>query len=322
MTVRVDVHLTATDLHDALVQDARRGLTSTPKDLPPKWFYDDRGSQLFDEITRLDAYYPTRAERAILVERADEIAAASRADTLIELGSGTSEKTRLLLDALARAGQLRRFVPFDVSETTLRDAATAVAGEHPGIDVHAVVGDFEHHLNRLPRGGRRLIAFLGGTIGNLPPSTRAQFLAEVAVGLAPGDSFLLGTDLVKYTDRLVAAYDDGAGVTAAFNRNVLSVINRELGADFDPESFTHVARWNPDQEWIEMWLRSASAQTVKIPELDLVVEFTPGEEMRTEISAKFRREGVERELAAAGLAMTSWWTDPNRDFALSLSQPT
>ena len=177
MTVRVDVHLAPTDLHDALVQDARRGLTTTPKDLPPKWFYDERGSQLFDEITRLDEYYPTRAERTILVEHADEIAAASGADTLIELGSGTSEKTRLLLDALARAGRLRRFVPFDVSETTLREAAHAIAGEHPGIDVHAVVGDFEHHLDRLPHGGRRLVAFLGGTIGNLPPSLRARFLA-------------------------------------------------------------------------------------------------------------------------------------------------
>ena len=321
MTVRVDVHLGATDLRDALANDARRGLTASPKDLPPKWFYDDRGSQLFDEITRLEEYYPTRAERAILDARADEIATASGADTLIELGSGTSEKTRLLLDALARAGQLRRFVPFDVSEQTLRDAAAAIAVEHPGIDVHAVVGDFEHHLGELPHGGCRLVAFLGGTIGNLPPSTRATFLAEIAAGLEPGDSFLLGTDLVKDVDRLVAAYDDAAGVTAAFNRNVLSVINRELGAAFDPEAFEHVARWNPDEEWIEMWLRSSEAQTVKVPDLDLVVEFASGEEMRTEISAKFRREGIEAELAAAGLQLTHWWTDPAGDFALSLSTP-
>jgi L-histidine N-alpha-methyltransferase len=322
MTIRVDVHLTGTDLHDALVRDARRGLTSTPKDLPPKWFYDDRGSQLFDEITRLDEYYPTRAERAILVERADDIAAASGADTLIELGSGTSEKTRLLLDALARAGQLRRFVPFDVSETTLRDAAIAIAAEHPGIDVHAVVGDFERHLDRLPRGGRRLIAFLGGTIGNLPPAARATFLAEIAAGLEPGDSFLLGTDLVKDVDRLVTAYDDAAGVTAAFNRNVLAVVNRELGADFDVDAFSHVAKWNAGNEWIEMWLRSDDPQTVKVPDLDLVVEFEAHEEMRTEISAKFRRAGIEAELAAAGLDLTEWWTDGPGDFALSLSTPS
>lgn len=322
MTVRVDVHLAPTDLNEALADDARRGLTATPKDLPPKWFYDDRGSQLFDEITRLEEYYPTRAERAILDARADEIAAASGADTLIELGSGTSQKTRLLLDALARAGQLRRFVPFDVSETTLRDAARAIADEHPGVDVHAVVGDFERHLDRLPGGGRRLIAFLGGTIGNLPPATRATFLGEIASGLEPGDSFLLGTDLVKDVDRLVTAYDDAAGVTAAFNKNVLSVINRELGADFDLDAFDHVARWSSDEEWIEMWLRTPEAQTVKIPELDLIVEFAPGEEMRTEISAKFRQDGIESELTAAGLSMTHWWTDEASDFALSLSTPT
>jgi L-histidine N-alpha-methyltransferase len=322
MTVRVDVHLASADLHDALATDARRGLTATPKDLPPKWFYDDRGSQLFDEITRLEEYYPTRAERAILDARADEIAAASGADTLIELGSGTSEKTRLLLDALARAGQLRRFVPFDVSEMTLRDAASAIATEHPTIDVHAVVGDFERHLDRLPRGGRRLIAFLGGTIGNLPPATRAEFLASVAAGLEPGDSFLLGTDLVKDVDRLVTAYDDAAGVTAAFNKNVLLVLNRELGANFDPDAFTHVAKWNGGSEWIEMWLRSDTAQSVKIPELDLIVDFEAGEETRTEISAKFRREGIEQELRAAGLELTEWWTDPAGDFALSLSTPS
>jgi L-histidine Nalpha-methyltransferase len=320
MTVRVDVHLAATDLNDALRADARRGLTATPKDLPPKWFYDDRGSQLFDEITRLEEYYPTRRERSILEARADDIAVASGADTLIELGSGTSEKTRLLLDALARAELLRRFVPFDVSEQTLRDAATAISGEHPGIEVHAVVGDFERHLDRLPGGGRRLVAFLGGTIGNLPPAARAEFLAAISAGLAPGDSFLLGTDLVKEADRLVRAYDDAAGVTAAFNRNVLAVINRELGADFEVEGFEHVAKWNADEEWIEMWLRSPVAQTVKVPELDLIVEFGAGEEMRTEISAKFRQEKVRTELAAAGLELAEWWTDTEGDFAVSLAR--
>jgi L-histidine Nalpha-methyltransferase len=318
--VRVDVHLGPDDLHDALATDARRGLMGSPKDLPPKWFYDDRGSQLFDAITRLEEYYPTRCERAILEARADEIAIASGADTLVELGSGTSEKTRLLLDAFARADQLRRFVPFDVSETTLRGAADAIADEHPGVEVHAVVGDFERHLDQLPGGGRRMVAFLGGTIGNLAPDIRAEFLRSVAAGLAPGDTFLLGTDLVKDTDRLVAAYDDAQGVTAAFNANVLHVINRELGADFDPDGFEHVARWNAEAEWIEMWLRSRHAQSVKVPELDLVVDFAAGEEMRTEISAKFRRPRVAAEVAAAGLTLEHWWTDPAGDFALSLSR--
>jgi L-histidine Nalpha-methyltransferase len=317
--VRVDVHLGPDDLAAALRADARTGLTSQPKDLPPKWFYDARGSQLFDEITRLPEYYPTRAERAILERRAGEIARATAADTLVELGSGTSEKTRLLLDAFAGAGHLSRFVPFDVSEATLRGAAAAIAAEHPAIEVHAVVGDFEHHLGRLPTGGRRLVAFLGSTIGNLAPAARAAFLARVAAGLAPADSFLLGTDLVKDVGRLEAAYSDRAGVTAEFNRNLLSVLDRELDADFDPARFEHVARWNARHEWIEMWLRSAGAQSVKVRALDLTVDFDAGEEMRTEISAKFRRAGVEAELAAAGLELRHWWTDPGGDFALSLS---
>ncbi|HEY4398542.1 MAG TPA: L-histidine N(alpha)-methyltransferase, partial [Acidimicrobiia bacterium] len=252
---------------------------------------------------------------------AGDIAAATSADTLVELGSGTSEKTRLLLDALSAHGSLRRFVPFDVSEPTLRDAARAIELEYPGVEVHAVVGDFEHHLDRLPRGGTRLVAFLGSTIGNLDPDGRARFYQSLAAGLAPGDALLLGTDLVKDPKRLVAAYDDAAGVTAAFNRNVLSVLNRELGADFVPERFAHVARWDAAEEWIEMRLRSEGAQTVRVHELDLQVEFADGEEMRTEISAKFRRERVDAELAAAGLALAGWWTDPDDDFALSLSVP-
>jgi L-histidine N-alpha-methyltransferase len=289
--------------------------------LPPKWFYDEEGCRLFDEITKLPEYYPTRTERAILVACAGDIAARTSADTLVELGSGTSEKTRLLLDALSAQRTLRRFVPFDVSEPTLRDAAGAIEVEYPGIDVHAVVGDFERHLDRLPTGGTRLVAFLGGTIGNLDPRARARFYGEIAAGLGPDDALLLGTDLVKDTGRLEAAYDDDAGVTAAFNRNVLSVLNRELGADFVPDRFAHIARWNAAEEWIEMRLRSEGAQAVHVAELDLDVRFAGGEEMRTEISAKFRRERVEDELAAAGLALTAWWTDPGGDFALSLSVP-
>jgi L-histidine N-alpha-methyltransferase len=322
------VHLAPGALRAALRADVAAGLASVPKELPPKWFYDDVGSQLFDEITRLPEYYPTRRERWILEHHAADVARLSGADTLVELGSGTSEKTRLLLDAfVARPAngdggpgdRFRRFVPFDVSEATLRDAAAAVAAEYPTVLVHAVVGDFEHHLGLLPGGGRRLVAFLGGTIGNLDPKQRAQFLADLAAGLAPGDSVLLGTDLVKDVDRLVAAYDDAAGVTAAFNRNVLAVVNRELGADFAPERFAHVAVFDPDNEWIEMRLRADAAHEVRVAELDLVVGFDTGEEMRTEISAKFRREGVESELAAAGLGLSRWWTDPDGDFALSLS---
>jgi len=319
--VRVDVHLGPEDLARALAHDARRGLTATPKDLPPKWFYDDRGCELFEAITRLPEYYPTRAEAAILEARAGEIARVTGADTLIELGSGTSEKTRLLLGAFSDAGTLRRFVPFDVSEPTLRDAAEAIDREHPGLEVHAVVGDFEHHLSLLPAGGRRVIAFLGSTIGNLAPGPRASFLAEVAAGLEPGDALLLGTDLVKDPARLEAAYDDGAAVTAAFNRNVLSVLNRELDADFEPERYDHIACWDADHEWIEMRLRAQRAGTVRVRALDLEVEFSAGEEMRTEISAKFRREGIDAELAAAGLDLTHWWTDPAGDFALCLAVP-
>jgi L-histidine N-alpha-methyltransferase len=318
-TLTIDVHLSPDDLEAALRADVGRGLTAVPKALPPKWFYDDAGSALFEAITRLPEYYPTRREREILHREASEIARLAAADTLIELGSGTSEKTRLLLDAWAAAGRLRRFAPFDVSETILRQASAAVAAEYVGIEVHAVVGDFEHHLDCLPAGGRRCIAFLGGTIGNLVPVERCRFLADLRATLEPGDSLLLGVDLVKDRDRLIAAYDDAAGVTAEFNRNVLSVINRHLGADFDPERFQHVALWDPHHEWIEMRLRAERAMPVRVEALDLDVQFDAGEELRTEVSAKFRRPGVERELADAGFALERWWTDEAGDFALSLS---
>ncbi|HEV3227816.1 MAG TPA: L-histidine N(alpha)-methyltransferase [Acidimicrobiales bacterium] len=320
MTITVDTHLDARDMERALRDDVERGLTATPKVLPPKWFYDDRGSQLFDEITRLPEYYPTRREREILDRRSDDIASASRADTLVELGSGTSTKTRLLLDAIRDAGRLRHFVPFDCSETTLCAAGESISATYPGVGVHAVVGDFERHLRLLPRvGQRRLVAFLGGTIGNLAPAERAKFLSELAGGLDDGDHLLLGTDLVKDRNRLIAAYDDSQGVTAEFNRNVLHVINRELDAGFVPDQFDHIARWNADEEWIEMRLRSGSLQLVDVRALDLQVGFGAGEEMRTEISAKFRRERVEAELDAAGFRITHWWTDRAGDFALSLS---
>jgi L-histidine N-alpha-methyltransferase len=317
----IDVHLTEADLRASLEEDVRTGLTRPHKTLPPKYFYDARGSELFEEITRLPEYYPTRRERSILTARADEIAAASGADTLVELGSGSSVKTRLLLDGLQRAGTLRRYVPFDVSPSALEGAMDALAPDYPGLDLHGVVADFEHHLALLPDSGRRMVAFLGGTIGNLTPDERHAFLTDVRAGLREGDSFLLGTDLVKDERRLVNAYDDAAGVTAAFNKNVLAVLNRTLNADFDPELFEHVALWNRDEEWIEMRLRSLTSQSVKIRDLDLVVAFDQGEEIRTEISAKFRREKVSSELAAAGYRLDQWWADPVGDFALSLASP-
>jgi L-histidine N-alpha-methyltransferase len=321
VSVSLVSHLGTDDAAAALRADALAGLTAAPKTLPPRWFYDQRGSELFDEITRLPEYYPTRTERAILAARAPEIAAATGAEMLVELGSGTSDKTRLLLTALRQAGVLRRFVPFDVDPSVLRQAAAALTAEYPGLAVEAVVGDFTRHLGELPHGGRRLVAFLGSTIGNLEPGPRAAFLAELAATLRPGDSFLLGTDLVKDPVRLVQAYDDAAGVTAAFNKNVLIVLDRELEANFDLDAFDHVALWDAEQEWIEMRLRSRLEQVVSIAALDLEVLFATGEELRTEVSAKFRRQGVERELAAAGLTMTHWWTDPGGDFALSLSIP-
>ncbi len=319
MTLWLSNHLAADSTAQALRRDVRDGLTQTPKSLPPKWFYDSVGSDLFDQITRLPEYYPTRAEAQILRARSASIAAASSADTLVELGSGTSEKTRMLLDALRDSGSLRRFIPFDVDAGVLNAAGSAIQREYPGIEIDAVCGDFEEHLGKIPRVGRRMVAFLGSTIGNLTPGPRAEFLSALSDTLQPGDSLLLGTDLVKDVGRLVRAYDDSAGVTAKFNRNVLAVVNRELDADFDLDAYEHVARWNAEEERIEMWLRVSRAQRVHVGELDLAVDFAAGEEMLTEVSCKFRLDGVEAELAAAGLRRTHWWTDPAGDFGLSLS---
>ncbi|MCH9732889.1 MAG: L-histidine N(alpha)-methyltransferase [Actinomycetia bacterium] len=312
-------YLAADAAEEALRRDVRHGLGQAPKSLPPKWFYDSAGSDLFDQITRLPEYYPTRAEAQILRTHAGEIAAASGADTLVELGSGTSEKTRMLLDALQNRGSLLRFIPFDVDASVLSAAGAAIGQEYPNIEIAAVCGDFEEHLGKIPNVGRRLVAFLGSTIGNLEPGPRAEFLASVFDLLQPGDSLLLGTDLVKDTGRLVRAYDDSAGVTARFNRNVLAVVNRELGADFDIDAFEHVARWNEAEERMEMRLRSTRAQRVRVASLALEVDFADGEEVLTEVSCKFRRAGVDAELSAAGLRRTRWWTDDSGDFGLSLS---
>ncbi|KOV59012.1 histidyl-tRNA synthetase [Streptomyces sp. AS58] len=296
--------------------DVQRGLTGTPKTLPPKWFYDAHGSELFERITELPEYYPTRAEREILLARSTAIAAATGARTLVELGSGSSEKTRHLIDAMTG---LHTYVPVDVSESALTQAGQALIAERPALSVHALIADFTADLELPDTPGPRLVAFLGGTIGNLLPAERAEFLASLRALLAPGDALLLGTDLVKDERVLVRAYDDAAGVTAAFDKNVLTVVNRELGADFDPDAFDHVALWDAGNEWIEMRLRSLADQTVKVPSLDLAVHFAAGEEMRTEVSAKFRKEGVRAELAAAGLDLSHWWTDDEGRFALSLS---
>jgi L-histidine Nalpha-methyltransferase len=319
MTLSLSNYLAADSAASALRRDVLDGLARTPKTLPPKWFYDSVGSDLFDQITRLPEYYPTRAEAAILRARATEIAAASRADTLVELGSGTSEKTRVLLDALRDGGSLRRFIPFDVDAGMLTAAGAAIGEEYPGVEINAVCGDFEHHLGKIPHVGRRLVAFLGSTIGNLTAGPRADFLGSLSENMQPGDTLLLGTDLVKDVGRLVRAYDDSAGVTARFNKNVLAVVNRELDADFDLDAFAHVARWNADQERIEMWLRASTPQRVHVNELEQTVDFAAGEEMLTEVSCKFRPEGVAAELAAAGLHRTDWWTDPAGDFGLSLA---
>jgi len=303
----------------SLVEDVRRGLGSLPRTLPPKWLYDDVGSRLFDDITRLDEYYPTRAERAILEMHAADIVESCDATTLVELGSGTSDKTRLLLDAFTRAG-LQRFVPVDVSETTLRDAARRLVDRYPGLVVEALVGDFTLHLGQLPRGGRRLVAFLGGTIGNLYREERAAFLGALADTLEPGEWLLLGTDLVKSADRLVAAYDDPGGVTAAFVKNSLRVLNRELGADFDLEAFSYVPFWDPRMERMDLRLRSETPQRVRIPGAGLELELFAGEEIRVEISTKFRTEQLHRELGAAGFEVVRIFTEDAGDFALTLAR--
>ncbi|MGH9189463.1 MAG: L-histidine N(alpha)-methyltransferase [Acidimicrobiales bacterium] len=317
--IPIEVHLGPLEWATALRADAAAGLTASPKQLPPTWLYDERGCELFEQITELPEYYPTRSERAILVRRAPEVARLTRAESLVELGPGAAVKTRVLLDALAESGSLLSYVPFDVAESTLRATATAVATEYPGIDVVGVVGDFRRHLPLLPASGRRLVAFLGGTIGNLRPPERADFLAELAGTMAPGDALLLGTDLVKDPARLVAAYDDAAGVTAEFNRNVLTVLNRDLGADFDVGGFDHVARYHVRERWIEMHLRAREASAVTIPGLGITIELRKGETILTEVSAKFDRSQVTAELGAAGLRLARWWTDPGGDYALSLS---
>lgn len=307
-----------------LADDVLDGLTRPFKELPPKHFYDARGSELFDAICELPEYYPTRVERSILEAAAPEIARITGAVELVELGSGAATKARVLLAAMERTGTSRRYVPVDVSETALRASADELIGEYPDLEVHGLVGDFERHLDRLPAldpTRPRLVSFLGGTIGNLLPGSRRGFLRELASLLGPDGWLLLGTDLVKDERVLEAAYDDAAGVTAAFNRNVLRVLNRELDADFAPDAFDHVAFFDADNGWIEMRLRARSAQAVSVRRLGLTVRFAAREEIRTEISTKFTRERLGEDLAAAGLELAGWFTDPDEMFALTLARP-
>ncbi len=319
--VAVHNHLGAED-EGTLADDVLDGLTRPFKELPPKHFYDAVGADLFDRICEQPEYYPTRIERAILVERSAEIAALTGASELVELGSGTAAKTRILLRAMADAGTLERYVPIDVTEGMVRDVAEQLVEEHPGLAVHGIVGDFERHLQHVPEpDGPRIVAFLGGTLGNFTPGSRRRFLRQLAKLLRPQDFLLLGTDLVKDPAIIEAAYDDAAGVTAAFNRNVLKVVNAELDADFDPEAFEHVAFYDHEREWLEMRLRASRKMSVHIGALGLDIDFAPREELRTEISAKFTPERLRDDLAAAGLELAELLTDADRMFALSLSRP-
>ncbi len=317
---QVEVHLPEGGALAGMAEVVREGLSCPFKELPPKYFYDERGSALFERITEMPEYYPTRIERQILEGGAAAIVAAAQPTTLIELGSGAASKTRCLLDPMSAAGSLETYIPVDISEEITRRVADELVREYEGLRVRGIVCDYETHLERIPREEGGLIAFLGGTIGNFRPAARRSFLARIATLMYPGDRFLLGTDLVKDPARLEAAYNDAGGVTAEFNRNVLSVLNRELGANFDTELFEHVAFWDADNEWIDIRLRSLAEQFIDITELDMRVHFARNEEMRTEISTKFTRERLESSYADAGLELVEWWTDPDELYALSLSR--
>lgn len=317
----IEVHLPEGGTLAGLAEDVREGLSCPFKELPPKYFYDERGSRLYERITELEEYYPMRAERAILEGEAQGIIAAAAPTTLIELGSGAAAKTRSLLDAMSAAGSLETYVPVDISAEITRRAAAELVEEYPGLRVHGVICDYETHLERVPREEGALIAFLGGTIGNFRPGPRRSFLARIATLMYPGDRFLLGTDLVKDAATLELAYDDPQGVTAEFNKNVLHVLNRELDANFDPEQFEHVAFWDADNEWVDIRLRSLAEQFIDLKALDMRSHFARNEEMRTEISTKFTRERLEASYADAGLELVEWWTDPDELYALSLAKP-
>ena len=316
---RIEVEVYERD-DDDLLPSIRRGLLAEPREISPRFFYDDRGSRLFEQICELPEYYQTRTEEIILHDVVGKLVAETRAEEVIELGSGAAVKTRVLLDALEEAGTLRRYLPFDVSEGIVRRTAAELVARYPKLTVHAVVGDFLAHLDRIPDGYRQLCIFLGGTIGNFGPARAAAFLAELGAQMKPGDCFLMGVDLIKSKTRLEAAYNDSAGVTAEFNRNALRVLNDLLDGNFVPDDFEHVSFYNEDEHQIEMWLRSKRDQTVRLPKLDLELTLAGGEAIRTEISRKFDRDKVERLLASGGFTLARWDTDPEDLFALSLAR--
>lgn len=318
--IRIDDRLNGTNGH-GLAEEVREGLSRPLKELPPKLFYDDRGSELFDRITQLPEYYPTRCEREILNRRAPEIVATSEAEELVELGSGFASKTRALLYAMAGAGTLRRYVPVDVSPLVVERCAEELCEIYPGLVVHGLIADFGRDLQHIPDGERRMFAFLGGTVGNLHRDERLRFFSEIRDLMADDDTLLLGTDLVKDVEELEAAYNDSEGVTAEFNLNALEVLNRELDADFPPDRFEHVAFFNEDESWIEMRVRSLDDRVVRIEGAGIDVELGAGEEIRTEISTKFTRTGVAADLADAGLRLEQFWTDAGDRFGLGLAAP-
>ena len=319
--VQVELRLPPGGPLSGMAADVRAGLTRPFKELSPRYFYDGRGSELFEQITELPEYYPTRCEREILERRSEEICASANSPaTLIELGSGSASKTRVLLDAMCGSGSLETYCPVDISEEITRQTAEKIAAEYDDIEVRGLVCDFELDLERIPVAGPRVIALLGGTIGNFAPQQRAGFLRRICNLLGPEDSFLLGTDLVKDRETLESAYNDSQGITADFNKNVLTVLNNELGANFDLDKFEHVARWDAENLWVDIRLRSLTNQVVDVTALDLMAAFSAGEEMRTEISTKFARPGLEGIYAEAGLELTDWWTDEEGLYALSLAK--
>lgn len=316
----IDVRLDAREWQEARDDEVRRGLSADQPWLSPVWFYDERGSDLFDEITRLPEYYQTRAERQLLEDHAPELAGLGIV-TLVELGSGTSEKSEVILDALVGSGELHTYVPFDVSEATLRQAIDRLHGRYPDLRFHGVVGDFHRHLGAIPEDGPRLVAFLGGTIGNLRPAERKRFLFDLDCALERRDLVLIGIDLVKEPDRIVAAYDDSQGVTAAFNRNALTVLDRELHADLDPDDFDHVARWNADERWIEMRLRARRPVHAEVTDLGLTIDLRTGDDLLTEISAKFSPADFAAELWDCGFEEVKTWVSAGEEFGLVLARP-
>ena len=318
--LKIDVHLDQGGAPATMAREVLEGLTARQKRLPSKYFYDERGSGLFERITEQPEYYLTRAEQALLEEHAAEIHRIARPEELVELGSGSAKKTRLLIEAGLAAGTLRRYVPVEVSQDMVERSAHRLAERYPTLEVRALVGDFDEHLSRIPDGGRRLVAFLGSTIGNFDGEEAPAFLRKIERVLHGGDWFLLGTDLVKDRRALHDAYNDAAGVTAEFNRNILNVINHHLDGDFDLERFEHVSRWNEEGSRIESYLRSVGDQRVHLAAIGLDVVFADGELLWTEVSCKYTRESVTALLAEVGLVLEHWFADADGAFALSLSR--